>query len=88
MHMIPQKRDHRTMHCASINITRTISFRMGLHIVVSKGKENPHWQVQKKLLWTSPDLTLPPPTTSNCWWQKISLILNPILVSVNNLKPY
>ncbi len=30
MHMIPQKRDNRTMHCASINITGTISFHMGL----------------------------------------------------------
>ncbi len=48
------------MHWASINITRTISFHMGLHIVVSKGKENPLWQVQKMLLWTLPDLMLPP----------------------------
>ncbi len=60
MHMIPQKRDNRTMHCASINITRTISFHMGLHNVVSKGKENPLWQVQKMLLWTLPDPMLPP----------------------------
>lgn len=41
MHMTPQKRDNRTMHCASINITRTISFHMGLHIVVSKGQGKP-----------------------------------------------
>lgn len=58
--MIPPKRDNRTMHCASIDITKTISFHMGLHIVVSKGKENPQWQVQKMLLWTLPDPMLPP----------------------------
>jgi hypothetical protein len=33
---------------------------MGLHNVVSKGKENPLWQVQKMLLWTLPDPMLPP----------------------------
>ncbi len=60
-----------------------------LHIiVVSKGKENTHWQVQKMLLWTLPYPMLPSSTTSHCWWQKISFDPNPILVSVNNLKPY